>query len=98
MTTLQQLEKQKAELEAQIESARKAQKSGAIAHVRELVRSNGLTVKDIFPKFGKEDAQPPQKVEAKYRDPSSGQTWTGRGKTPSWISGDKSHFLINKED
>jgi DNA-binding protein H-NS len=35
------------------------------------------------------------KVAAKYRDPATGQTWTGRGKAPKWIDGkDRSAFLI----
>jgi len=25
-------------------------------------------------------------VDAKYRDPASGQTWTGRGLKPKWLS------------
>jgi DNA-binding protein H-NS len=33
---------------------------------------------------------------AKYRDPASGKTWTGRGKPPLWIAGveDREPFLI----
>lgn len=27
-----------------------------------------------------------RKVEAKYRHPDSGQTWTGRGRQPTWVS------------
>lgn len=35
------------------------------------------------------------KVAPKYRDPVSGQTWTGRGKPPAWIAGkDRDQFLI----
>ena len=26
-----------------------------------------------------------KKVAAKYRDPSTGQTWTGRGLKPKWL-------------
>jgi DNA-binding protein H-NS len=34
-------------------------------------------------------------VAAKYRDPNSGQTWTGRGRSPKWLEGkDKKQFLI----
>jgi DNA-binding protein H-NS len=34
-------------------------------------------------------------VPAKYRDPATGATWTGRGKEPAWIRGlDKKAFLI----
>ncbi len=36
-----------------------------------------------------------QKVPPKYRDPATGQTWTGRGKPPLWIAGkDRLQFLI----
>jgi len=33
---------------------------------------------------------------AKYRDPKSGKTWTGRGKPPAWIAGAKNRdaYLI----
>ena len=36
-----------------------------------------------------------QSVAAKYRDPVTGQTWTGRGKAPKWIDGkDRNQFVI----
>ena len=36
------------------------------------------------------------KVAPKYRDPVSGNTWTGRGKAPKWIEGkDRTPFLID---
>ena len=35
------------------------------------------------------------KVAPKYRNPSTGETWTGRGKAPKWIEGrDRSSFII----
>ena len=35
------------------------------------------------------------KVAAKYKNPSTGETWTGRGKAPKWIAGkDRTKFLI----
>ncbi len=35
------------------------------------------------------------KVAAKYKSPSTGETWTGRGKAPIWIAGkDRTKFLI----
>ncbi|WP_282892473.1 H-NS family nucleoid-associated regulatory protein, partial [Xanthobacter autotrophicus] len=42
--------------------------------------------------------QPAKKqVSAKYLDPNSGATWTGRGKPPAWIAGkDRDQFLIEK--
>lgn len=37
-----------------------------------------------------------KKVPAKYRDPESGATWTGRGRAPAWIAeaADRDAFLI----
>ena len=35
------------------------------------------------------------KVAAKYRDPTTGKTWTGRGVAPKWIAGkDRDAFRI----
>src|SRR4029453_6995236 len=35
---------------------------------------------------------------AKYRDPETGKTWTGRGKPPNWIAAakDRTPFLIDE--
>jgi DNA-binding protein H-NS len=55
-----------------------------------------LTANDIFPGRGaKAASKPASKVAAKYRDPATGQTWTGRGKAPKWIDGkDRNQFVI----
>jgi DNA-binding protein H-NS len=41
--------------------------------------------------------QPKGPQPAKYRDPKSGATWSGRGSAPAWLSGakDRSKFLID---
>ena len=41
--------------------------------------------------------QPKGPQPAKYRDPKSGATWSGRGPAPTWLSGakDRSKFLID---
>ncbi|OAJ59382.1 hypothetical protein A6V36_27440 [Paraburkholderia ginsengiterrae] len=41
--------------------------------------------------------QPKGPQPAKYRDPKSGATWSGRGPAPAWLSGakDRSKFLID---
>lgn len=40
--------------------------------------------------------QPKGPQPAKYRDPKSGATWSGRGPTPAWLAGtkDRAKFLI----
>ncbi|MFL9935385.1 H-NS family nucleoid-associated regulatory protein [Paraburkholderia sp. RL18-103-BIB-C] len=35
----------------------------------------------------------------KYRDPRTGRTWNGRGRSPRWIQGeDRTLFLIKKDE
>ena len=84
-------------LEHEIAQARQNEISSAVAKVRELVAEYGLSAQDIFPGRGAKTsaAKPVSKVAAKYRDPATGQTWTGRGKAPKWIEGqDRAPFVI----
>jgi DNA-binding protein H-NS len=87
---------QREALEQAIAAARQREISEAVAKVRELVAEFGLTANDIFPgRTGKTAGKPVSKVAPKYRDPASGQTWTGRGKAPKWIDGkDRNQFVI----
>ncbi len=92
-----ELLQQREALELAIAQARQNEISAAVSKVRELVAEFGLTAQDIFPgrasKSG--NTKPASKVAAKYRDPATGQTWTGRGKAPKWIEGrDRTPFLI----
>ena len=97
MTTLAELIKQKEALEAQIANTRQTELADAISKVKALVSEHGLTQKDVFGgSKGAKKSSGGGKVAAKYRDSSSGQTWTGRGKAPKWIDGqDRSKFQIN---
>ncbi|WP_280189444.1 H-NS histone family protein [Delftia sp. PS-11] len=82
---------QKAELEAKIAEALKAEKGGAIAQVRDLVQQYGLTQDDVFGTVKRKLST----GEPKYRNPETGATWTGRGKPPNWILGkDRAAFEI----
>ena len=96
MATYKELLKQQEALALQIEEARKKEIADAVAQVRSLVSDYGLTPQDVFPsgrKSGKSSTG--AKVPPKYRDPATGQTWTGRGKAPKWIDGrDRSQYLI----
>ena len=86
MTSIQDLLAQKAALEKQIAEAQRAAKADAIAKVKALMAEYGLSAADLS---GKASAAPKaeggKKVAAKYRDPASGQTWTGRGLKPKWL-------------
>ena len=87
-----------ADLQAQAEIVKREEKEQAIAMARTMISAYGITAKDLgldkAPKV-KSGPKPGQKLTPKYRDPVSGATWSGRGKTPRWINGaDRSQYAI----
>lgn len=92
----QELLRQREALDAQIQQARDKEVATAVAKVRQLIADFGLTQFDVFPSGRRaKTSSPASKVAPKYRDPATGQTWTGRGKPPRWIQGqDRAKFAI----
>jgi len=84
MASVGELLAQKAALEQQIAEAQRAERADAISKVRALMAENGLTLADLATK-----SAPPKragaKVAPKYRDISTGNTWSGRGLQPKWL-------------
>ncbi|NDP63251.1 H-NS histone family protein [Polaromonas sp.] len=86
------------------EAERKGERTQAIAAVKELIKNHGLTGAELGfsgKGAGKQVSGDKRNVVApKYQDPSSGKTWTGRGKSPAWLSAqiasgrEKQEFLI----
>ena len=94
-SSLKDLLLQREALETAITQARQTEIAAAVAKVREIVAEYGLTAQDIFPGRGAKTRSVGSKVAAKYRDPATGQTWTGRGKAPKWIDGkNREQFVI----
>lgn len=91
-----ELLEQREALDRQINEAREREQASALAQVRQLVTQFGLTVQQVFPPTrGVRAAGTGAKVAPKYRNPATGETWTGRGKPPRWIQDqDRTQFLI----
>ena len=90
MSTYQELLEQKKALDQQIAAARKMEGKQALETVHQLIAEFGFTAQQVFP--WKSEVK---KVAAKYRDPDTGATWSGRGKPPQWIAGkDRQPFEI----
>jgi len=88
VATLQELMAQREALERQIEQTKKQERGEAIERVKALMAEYGLTVADLGSrptgaraKKGKSAG----KVAAKYRNASTGETWSGRGLQPRWL-------------
>lgn len=84
------LEKQQADLEKQLLDARRAERASVIAQIKSLMAEHDLSVADLGGKLvgtksGGKSSQAGRKVPPKYRNPASGETWTGRGLQPKWV-------------
>ncbi|CAD5367216.1 Histone family protein nucleoid-structuring protein H-NS [Rubrivivax sp. A210] len=83
--TIAELLAQKAALEKQIADAQRNERADAVAKVRALMAEYGLTLADIGSKAAPAPKAAGKKVAAKYRNPASGDTWSGRGLQPKWL-------------
>ena len=96
-TSYKDLLAQREAIEQLIQAARKSELADAVAKVRAMVAEYSLTAEDVFPPArGRRSGSAGGKVEAKYKNPATGETWTGRGKAPKWIANeDRQKFLID---
>ena len=85
MASYKELLKQREELEKQIQDARKRELTEAVSKVRGLIEEYGLSSEDVFPPTRGARSSAGSKVAPKYKNPETGETWTGRGKAPKWI-------------
>jgi DNA-binding protein H-NS len=80
---------QREALERQIEQTKKQERGEAIERVRALMAEYGLTVADLGSRSSsgkaKKSKSSGNKVAAKYRNTSTGETWSGRGLQPRWL-------------
>ncbi len=97
--TVKSIERQIAKLKAMAEKLAAKDKTPAIRQIVALMTKNGVTVAEVTAALAKgkpaakrargaKSAKPAAKrgtVAPKYRDPNTGATWTGRGRTPVWV-------------
>jgi DNA-binding protein H-NS len=84
--SLTELLAQKAALEQQIADAQRLQRADAIQQIRTLMSEYGLTVADIGSKSAAAPKKATAKVAAKYRNAATGDSWSGRGLKPKWLT------------
>lgn len=93
---LSELLAKRAALDAEIESTRKEARATAISQIRDLIAEFGLAEGDIFGSRARSKARVTTgSGVARFRDPATGRTWTGRGRPPKWLQGkDADQFKI----
>ena len=87
MATYQEIVQKISELQKQAEEIKAREQASVIADIREKIEQYGLTADDLG--FGGKvvtgKKAVSRKVPVRYRD-SAGNTWTGRGKRPGWLT------------
>lgn len=93
MTTYREFQAELERLHQQAEVERRREKGAALERIRALILEYRLLPSDL----GFAPAPKPRTPTgiARYRDPATGATWTGRGRTPGWLRDkDRSRFEI----
>lgn len=107
--TLRKLIEQRDALDAQIAPLRAEAREAALQEMKARIAEFEFTAYDLglvrtqhIKRNGKES--PTFKVKAKapppaplYRDPASGKTWSGKGRSPLWMEGNRDDYLILQE-
>jgi DNA-binding protein H-NS len=92
---LAQLEALREDMDATLKRLEREERQAALQQIHTLIEQFRFLPFEVFPRKAEE---PKAKLPAKYYDPDSGQSWSGRGKPPRWIQGkDPRQFLIQKE-
>lgn len=84
MATYRELKAQAEALLKQAEAARRAEIAAVVAEIQARMKEYGITLDDL--KGGAKKARATAAVAAKYRNPASGETWSGRGRAPRWLA------------
>jgi DNA-binding protein H-NS len=109
MKTYADIQAEIAKLEKQAQAVLNQERAGVISRIKEAIQVYGFTARELG--LGADSKVPSKRNSAskpkaastattvgvaKYRDPQTGKTWTGRGKPPNWIVGakDREVFLI----
>ena len=93
----EQLEQVGEAVTLKLRQAREKAKAADINTVKTLVAKHGLKWGDIKPASTGVKSTAGSTVPAKYKNPETGATWTGRGRAPVWIKDqDRDQFLIDK--
>ncbi|WP_086974030.1 H-NS histone family protein [Caballeronia glebae] len=89
-----QLQAQQEALDKQLPEAKEKETQHTLREIVQKMREYGITLNELM---GSEPREQPSEPTARYRDPLSGATWSGRGRAPHWIVGkNRDDYLIDK--
>lgn len=89
MSSYLKLKAELAALDLQIDIALAREKAAAIREIQAKIKEWCIPLRDLqqAPGGRQSRVRTGGTQEPKYRDPSSGATWSGRGRAPGWLAG-----------
>src|SRR5260363_56902 len=98
MPNYQDLQAQIASLQAQAEEMRQQEIAAVIQEIKEKIALYTLKAEDLgFRPMQRARTAKNAPLAAKYQNSKTGETWSGHGRAPKWISGKpKEKFLISQ--
>lgn len=77
-----------------LDAVRSATRQEAVMKARALCVEYDIEPISIFGLNPWSGRKPQRELPVKYRDPVSGATWLGVGRTPNWLVGNHDHFKV----
>lgn len=105
MATYKELRQQADELSQRADEALKIARSESLAQILIAIKEFGFIASELLdstrPASSREKVSRKSAIQklsraAKYKNPVTGVTWTGAGRQPKWIVGNKDNYLIVK--
>lgn len=83
----QQLEKQIQKLQRKMRTLHTRQRRPVINSIIKSMQEYGISAEEITQAFDRRQKSPTttSSAPARYKNPETGDTWTGRGRPPRWI-------------
>jgi DNA-binding protein H-NS len=97
MPSYKQLTAQLEKLHKEVAAAREKEVAQAIEEIKQKIAEYDITAEELGFKSRTAAASRKSPLPARYRNPKTGETWSGRGRAPSWIAGkNRDRFLIKE--
>lgn len=92
MATYKEIQAKIEDLQKQAAAQRESELGAAIQRIKEMMSEYGITVADLQ---SSKKAGSKKSSVVQFRNSETGDTWSGRGRMPNWLSGkDKEQFRV----
>lgn len=98
MASYKQLTAQLEKLHKEVAAAREKEIEQAIADIKEKIAEYDITPEELGFSSQRTAGTRKRPLPARYMNPKTGETWSGRGRAPGWLAGVKNRdrFLIKE--